>query len=102
MEEAPDDTLNLLKLANKRLDYIMIDASMFKFITTIDPRFAEHRNDMQINPHLTYLLDYSVAFKTDAESLKIKKELEAIFNNDEFAALIQEYLVKLSKGAAIQ
>lgn len=101
-EEAPNDTLNLLKLATKRLDYILMDASMFKFINAADPRFAEHQNDMQINSRVTYLLDYTVAFKEEKGPEKIMKAFEKAFDKDEFSIFLQEYLTKLAKASPIK
>ena len=49
IETAPDDALNILKLANKRVDYIFTDAHIFKFLMATDPRLKPFANELQIN-----------------------------------------------------
>ncbi|WP_063243083.1 substrate-binding periplasmic protein [Bdellovibrio bacteriovorus] len=91
LEAAPDDALNILKLAKKRVDYIFIDAGVFKFLSAADPRVKEVAAQLRINPKIVMMNHYGVAFKTDPASQKLMAEFNNNVSASEFNMLVEKY-----------
>lgn len=94
VEGAPDDSLNLLKLANKRIDYVFVDGEMFKFITNTDPRLKVHAKYLQLNAKMVGMLEYTVGFKKDPRSQKVLADFNKLVNREDINKLLLEYLTK--------
>ncbi|WII73134.1 transporter substrate-binding domain-containing protein [Bdellovibrio sp. 22V] len=91
LETAPNDALNVLKLANKRVDYIFIDAGVFKFLAAADPRVKQVADSLQINPKIVMMNHYGAAFKTDPANQKIMEEFNKHADSTEFTLLVEKY-----------
>lgn len=91
IEGAPDDVSNLLKLANKRIDYVFIDAHVFKFLMATDPRLKEYDKTLQMNQKIVVMNRYGVAFKKNASGKKILEDFNKIASPGEFENLVQNY-----------
>lgn len=92
LEEAPKDIQNILKLANKRIDYIFIDQNVLKFILATDPKAQPYAQTLQINPKMVALNEYGIAFKQNAESKKIMEEFNKVANEDDFTKAVEGYI----------
>jgi polar amino acid transport system substrate-binding protein len=91
IDESPSDELNLLKLANKRIDLALVDATMFEYLMKTSPKLQPHESEIQLNPKVIHLDDYGVAFKKTA----LGKEHMLIFNKnfskEEFTRMVEVY-----------
>jgi len=94
VEQAPDDTSNLIKLGNKRVDYILIDPTVFEYITKTDPKMKAFAKDLQINERPIEMLKYTVAFKKGVTGKKLLDAFNDAITLEEFTKLIQEQLKK--------
>ncbi len=95
IEGASDDASNLLKLANKRIDYVFTDAHIFKFLMATDPRLKEYQNTLQINQKIVVMNRYGVAFKQDTFSKKVMEDFNKVAVPSDFQDLIQTYFKNL-------
>jgi len=91
LDESPSDELNLLKLANNRMDLALIDATMFEYLMSTSAKLRPHVSQLQLNPKILHLDDYGVAFKKTA----LGKEHRQIFNKnlskEEFTRMVGVY-----------
>lgn len=97
LEAATADKQNLLKLANKRVDFIFIDENVFKFFISLDPDVKKYAKALQINPKIVALNEYGVAFKNTGDSLKIMEEFNKIANEEEYTREILSYINQYAK-----
>lgn len=95
LESAPDDASNLLKLANKRVDYVFTDAHVFKFLMATDPRLKEFAEVLRINPKIVVMNRYGIAFKKDPESRKVMELFNKVLDPADFERFIADYFQKL-------
>lgn len=91
---APDDRSNLIKLGNKRIDYIFIDAGMFSYLTHFDPQMKAFANNLEINPHPVEIIKYTVAFRKSTKGQRLLDDFNRVLSPAEFAMFIAEYLKK--------
>lgn len=105
LETAKNDTLNLLKLIHKRVDFIFIDQNAFKFIARTNAEIAPHADKLAINPNVVALNSYGVDFKDNKISRKIMADFNAVVDEKEFTDLVTKYIeqqksppVQQSKG----
>lgn len=98
LETAPDDTVNIIKLANKRIDYIFIDATMFKFLTMTNPEIKPFADKLQINATPVELLDYTVGFKKNPSSQKIMDDFNKVATKELFTGFVMDYYKKYGGG----
>ncbi|WP_413944272.1 substrate-binding periplasmic protein [Bdellovibrio sp. HCB-162] len=92
LELAPGDIQNILKLANKRVDYIFIDQNVLKFILATDPQAIPYADTLQVNPKIVALNEYGVAFKQNGRSKKIMDEFNKVVSEEEFTKAVDGYI----------
>lgn len=95
IEGARDDATNLLKLANKRIDYIFTDAHIFKYLMATDPRLKEYENSLQINQKIVVMNRYGVAFKNTPSGKNLLQDFNKVANQAEFHALVESYFKEM-------
>lgn len=91
IEPAPSDELNLLKLANKRVDLVFIDAGMFTYLVKTSAKLKPFRHNLQINPKIIQLDQYGIAFKKTPNTLKCMEAFNNVATEEEFNQLITTY-----------
>ena len=96
LEAAPDDASNLLKLANKRIDYVFTDAHIFKYLMATDPRLKEFADKLQINPKIVAMNRYGVAFKRDPANVKLRELFNKTVTEPDFEKYVLEYFKKFN------
>lgn len=94
LESASDDASNLLKLANKRVDYVFTDAHIFKFLMATDPRLKEYTDTLQVNSKIVAMNRYGIAFKRDPANTKLRELFNKTTSEAEFEKYVQEYFKK--------
>lgn len=97
LESAADDARNLMKLANKRIDYVFIDAGVFQFLTSHDDRLKPFRNSLQINAKPLDTLGYGIAFKKDPTSQAVMEDFNKKVNPKDFTTLVDSYIREMSR-----
>ncbi len=96
LESATDDTSNLLKLANKRVDYIFIDATMFHYLTTSSSRVQKVASKLQINSRPVEESEYKIAFRDSPDGRLYLKTFNSLFNRKKFEKYIEDYFSEYS------
>ncbi len=94
IETASTDELNLLKLANKRVDLVFVDAGMFSYLMKTSPKLKPFQNQLQINSHVVHVDQYGIAFKKSARALKHLDLFNKIASAEDFNRLIEKYFKK--------
>lgn len=97
LETAKNDSLNILKLIHKRVDFIFIDQNTFKFIVGTHPEIAPYADRLAINPKVVALNSYGVDFKDNKVSRKIMEDFNAIVDEKEFTDLVSKYIERQSR-----
>lgn len=96
IEEVPDDTAGILKVANGRSDYHAMVDSMYKFLIEHDPRLKKDASKVQINSKPVARVFWGACFKEkDERSLRVLKAFNSSANKQEFAKDVVTYLKKL-------
>ncbi|MNL02191.1 Bacterial extracellular solute-binding protein, family 3 [compost metagenome] len=91
IDESPSDELNLLKLANSRIDLALIDSTMFEYLMKSSPKLRPHEAEMQLNPKIIHLDDYGVAFKKTALGKEHMLVFNKNFSKEEFTRMVELY-----------
>ncbi|WP_374077303.1 substrate-binding periplasmic protein [Bdellovibrio bacteriovorus] len=94
VEPAPSDELNLLKLANKRVDLVFIDAGMFTYLIKTSEKLKPFQNQLQLNPKIIHMDQYGIAFKKTPIGLKQMEEFNKAASEEEFTRYIDIYFKK--------
>ncbi len=94
VEPAPTDEMNLLKLANKRVDVVFIDAGMFDYLVKTSPVLKPHKDKLRINAKVIQVDQYGVAFKRTPLAMKNMEKFNKVVNEDEFTRLVNAYFKK--------
>ncbi|WP_373998798.1 substrate-binding periplasmic protein [Bdellovibrio bacteriovorus] len=94
VESASNDEANLLKLANKRVDLIFIEAAMFEFLMKTSPRLKPFQKDLQLNPRIVNLDEYGIAFKDNKQAQEQMAAFNKAITEEHFTRLISEYFKK--------
>jgi len=96
IEMAPDDTRNILKLAHKRVDYIFMDESMYKFLMATSPVLKPFINKLEIHPRRVEKLSYGIAFRKNPQGLALLEEINNVINDEEFTGYVNAYMKNLA------
>jgi polar amino acid transport system substrate-binding protein len=97
IETASDDVLNILKLANRRVDFIFTDALVFKFLLSTDPRLIPFKDQLQINAKKVSEVQYGIAFKKSPETVALIEQFNKAASPDELKQDIGIYLKELGE-----
>ena len=101
IEESPDDVSGILKVANKRVDYLFITEVMYKYLVDSDPRLKEVLSKIQVNARPVANMDWGVCFKKDSpKSMKMLEEFNKTVDASVFNRLVGEYVKKMKAAAA--
>lgn len=91
IDESPSDELNLLKLANSRIDLALIDATMFEYLMKSSPKLRQYEGQMQINTKSIHLDEYGVGFKKTALGKEHLQIFNKNFSKEEFTRMVDFY-----------
>jgi polar amino acid transport system substrate-binding protein len=91
IDESPSDELNLLKLANSRIDLALVDATMFEYLMKSSPKLRPHEAFIQLNPKIIHLDAYGVAFKKTALGKEHMHVFNKNFSKEEFTRMVDIY-----------
>lgn len=91
IDESPSDELNLLKLANSRIDLALIDATMFEYLMRSSPKLRPYEGQMQINAKSIHLDEYGVGFKKTVLGKKHMHIFNKNFSKEEFTRMVDFY-----------
>ncbi|MGE9743947.1 substrate-binding periplasmic protein [Bdellovibrio bacteriovorus] len=91
IENVSSDELNLLKLANKRVDLAFIDATMLEYLIKSSPQLRPYQNHLQINAKIIRMDEYGVAFKKTGKGKEHLNVFNKIMNKEEFHRLVELY-----------
>ncbi|KYG69300.1 hypothetical protein AZI87_08875 [Bdellovibrio bacteriovorus] len=94
VESASNDEANLLKLANKRVDLIFIEAAMFEYLMKTSPRLKPFQKNLQLNPRIVNLDEYGIAFKDNEKTQEQMAAFNKAVSEEHFTRLIGEYFKK--------
>ncbi|WP_413584858.1 substrate-binding periplasmic protein [Bdellovibrio sp. HCB274] len=97
IEEAPTDELNLVKLANGRLDLVFIDKMLFYGLMENSGQLQPYKGKLQFNSKPIEHYDYGVAFKDTQRGRKALNSFNSIFQNKDFETSVGTYLKKNKK-----
>lgn len=98
IDESPSDELNLLKLANSRIDLALVNATMFEFLMKSSPKLRPFEGEMQLNPKIIRLDDYGVAFKKTALGKEHMLVFNKNFSKQEFTRMVNIYFKTFLAG----
>lgn len=100
IETVSSDELNLLKLANGRIDLAFIDSTMFDFLLKSSKQLLPFQNELQLNPKFVQIDNYGVAFKNTPETKEQMEKFNRTLTKEEFNQHLKDYYLKfLSKPA---
>lgn len=91
IDESPSDELNLLKLANSRIDLALIDATMFEYLMKTSAKLRPYAGQMQINAKSIHLDEYGVGFKKTALGKEHMQIFNKNFSKEEFTRMVEFY-----------
>lgn len=94
IESAPSDELNLLKLANKRIDLAFVDAGVFQYLLKTSEKLKPFQNQLQLNAKMVHMDQYGIAFKKSLKGLKDLEAFNKIASEEEFTRAIETYFKK--------
>ncbi|WP_413575281.1 substrate-binding periplasmic protein [Bdellovibrio sp. HCB290] len=97
IEEAPTDELNLVKLANGRLDMVFIDKGLFYGLMENSGQLQSFKGKLQFNAKPIEQYDYGVAFKDTQRGRKALNSFNSIFQSKDFEISVGTYLKKNKK-----
>ena len=97
LETAKNDSLNILKLIHRRVDFIFIDQNAFKFISKTNPEIAPHAGKLAINPTVVALNSYGVDFKDNKVSRQIMEDFNKVVDEKDFTDLVSKYIERQAK-----
>jgi len=97
LESAANDLANILKLAHKRVDFIFIDETTFKYISTTNPDVIPYANKLQVNKKVIVVNQYGVAFKDDYKRKKMLADFNKVANEKDFTASVNNYIEDRAK-----
>ncbi|WP_413942954.1 substrate-binding periplasmic protein [Bdellovibrio sp. HCB-162] len=95
VENASSDLNNLLKLANKRVDFITMDATVFKYQMLVEPKLQSFQGTLQINPKFITMTEYGLALKKSPDNEALLKVFNKISSVEEANRHIDFYLEHL-------
>ncbi|MDG0816255.1 type 2 periplasmic-binding domain-containing protein [Bdellovibrio svalbardensis] len=99
LESAASDSINILKLIHKRVDFIFIDLNVFNFITTTNPEIKPLAYQLKVNPKIIALNQYGIGFKSDSLNQTLLKEFNKVVDEKEFTQWVSKYLENQTKTA---
>ncbi|WP_413582174.1 substrate-binding periplasmic protein [Bdellovibrio sp. HCB288] len=97
IEDGPTDELNLVKLANGRLDLVFIDEGLFDGLLQTSKQLQPFKTKLQFNAKPIEHYDYGVAFKDTDRGRKALNSFNGVFDSKEFAISVGTYLKKNKK-----
>lgn len=92
VDEAPDDTQNLLKLDRRHIDLAVIDSNVFNYLMQNEPRLKSTRGRLIMNPHLLDEKKLFVCFKPSAEGKQLADVLNQGLKKINLKLVILRYL----------
>ncbi|QDK38193.1 ABC transporter substrate-binding protein [Bdellovibrio sp. NC01] len=92
IETTTSDVSNLLKLANKRVDMIFMDATVFQYSMAKEKELQPYRGKLEINAKPILVNKYGIALKNTPRNAAIMKEFNRHVNPQEFAKDVESYL----------
>lgn len=102
LETAKIDTVNILKLIHRRVDFIFIDLNAFKFISGTNPEIKPYADRLQVNPKVIAYNRYGIGFKTDSASQKIMQDFNKVVNEKEYTTWVTKYIEDQVKSGIAQ
>ncbi|MEK2645992.1 substrate-binding periplasmic protein [Bdellovibrio sp. BCCA] len=100
VENASTDLNNLLKLANKRIDFITMDATVFKYQMWVEPKLQSFREALQINPKFITVTEYGLALKKSPDHEALLKVFNKVSSFEEANRHIDFYLEHLQDSSS--
>lgn len=94
LEPASTDELNLLKLANKRVDLVFIDAGIFAYLLKTSEKLKPYQNQLQLNSKVIHMDQYGVAFKKTPRAIKEMENFNKLASEEEFTRHVEAYFKK--------
>lgn len=98
IETTTTDVSNLLKLANKRVDMIFMDAGVFQYLMAKEKELEPYRGQLEINPKPILINKYGIALKNTPRNAAIMKEFNRRINRAEFAKDVESYLTRRNQN----
>jgi polar amino acid transport system substrate-binding protein len=100
IEESPDDISNLLKLANKRIDYVFIAGPMYEYFMKVAPPLKDVGDKIRPNAKPVTTVNWGIAFKkASPKSRLLMEEFNTQLNEEEFRRNVGIYFSKMNKPA---
>lgn len=91
IDESPSDELNLLKLANSRVDLALIDATIYEYLMKSSPKLRTFESKIQLNQKIIHLDEYGIAFKKTTLAKKHMQILNKNISKEEFTRMVEMY-----------